>query len=126
MPCYDDRDRDNRYTKDQQLADAQSKIHFLATALGAVWDAMQDHTDLNDHDVLNLIDFKEVRISRDELRNWRVRYVFEKQLLLKAEEAKKEAKKREKEMGKIRAQAFEKLSPQELEALGFPAPKGIK
>lgn len=38
MPCYDDRDsHPERYAQDQQLADAQSTICFLTSALGAVW-----------------------------------------------------------------------------------------
>ena len=105
MPCYDDRDHENRVEYRREPADVR-RIAFLESALCAVIKT------LGSADPFHQVDFVDAGISRGQLERWwkghQVRDAENRRNLVQGEARKK-----------IRAAALAKLTIGERRALGI-------
>jgi hypothetical protein len=108
MPCrdyYDD--HPEQYFKDHTEPALKKQISFAESALCAALNALDYRRDTPSTETLDMIDYTQSGITRQELEAWRIKH------------AETDRRIREGKMAAARASALAKLTPLERKALGI-------
>lgn len=125
MPCYngsEDRLNSNEGWRDQQARETRER-QFFESALCAVMTALENNfrnagVDIGANGFLTTIDWQEAGITRIAFEKWWKAH-------REKDRARREAEAVAEHKAKLKQQALEKLTPEEMDALGIPGAEAM-